>query len=389
MTIAPSLAERSPGGRAPAVELERLEVLAYRIPTDGPDGKESDGTLEWDSTTLVVVLLEAGGATGLGYTYGHQACALLVEEKLAESLLGEEALAVKERWLAMARSLRNLGRPGLGMTALSAVDTALWDLKGRLLGLSVVDLLDRAHDEVPVYGSGGFCNYPLERLREQLSGWVGQGIPRVKLKVSRHPEEDPRRLDAARRAVGDEVELYVDSNGALSRQDAVAWAHRFHDEWGVSWLEEPVSFGDLEGLRLVRERGPGGLDVAAGEYVYVLRDAVALLEARAVDCLQLDVTRCGGITGLVRLSGAAEARSLDVSGHCAPQLSAHALCAVPNLRHLEYFHDHVRIERLAFDGVLEPEEGTLRPDRSRPGLGLELRRQDLDPYAVYRGERSA
>ena len=375
--------------RGVEVAVAGLDVHAFEIPVDGPDGKETDGTLEWDSTTMVVCLLAAGGETGLGYTYGHQACAVLIEDKLAGSLLGQDALAVKERWTAMAESLRNAGRPGIGMMAVSAVDVALWDLKARLHGLPLVDLLDRAHDAVPVYGSGGFCNYPLERLQEQLQGWVEQGIPRVKLKVSRHPQEDPRRLDAVREAVGDDVDLYVDANGALSRKDALAWAERFHDEWGVSWFEEPVSSADFEGLRLVREQGPGGLDVAAGEYVYVLRDALNLLEARAVDCLQLDVTRCGGITGLIRGSGAADAHTLDVSGHCAPQVSAHALCAVHHLRHLEYFHDHVRVERLAFDGVLEPEGGELRPDRSRPGLGLELRRQDLERYCVYRAEKSA
>jgi L-alanine-DL-glutamate epimerase-like enolase superfamily enzyme len=369
-----------------AAAIERLEVLAYEIPTDGPGGKESDGTLEWESTTLVVCLLHACGETGLGYTYGPRACATLIEENLWQELLGEDALAVKQRWKAMEQSLRNAGRAGIGAMAVSAVDVALWDLKARLHGLPLVDLLDLAHDAVPVYGSGGFCNYPLERLREQLAGWVEQGIPRVKLKVSRHPDEDPRRLAAARDGIGDDTDLYVDANGALSRRDALAWAHRFHDEWNVSWFEEPVGSADLEGLRLLRAEGPGGLDVAAGEYVYVLRDAIALLEARAVDCLQLDVTRCCGISGLLRLSGVADAHTLDVSGHCAPQLSAHALCAVPNLRHLEYFHDHVRIERTAFDGVLSPRGGELRPDRSRPGHGLELKRPDLDEYCVYRGE---
>jgi L-alanine-DL-glutamate epimerase-like enolase superfamily enzyme len=371
-----------------SIPIERIELLAYEIPTDGPDGKEADGTLEWDSTTMVVVCIHAGGETGLGYTYGPRACATLIEEKLAATLLGEDALAVKERWLAMGESLRNAGRPGIGMMAVSAVDVALWDLKARAHGLPLVDLLDRAHDGVPVYGSGGFCNYPLERLQEQLAGWVGQGIPRVKLKTSRHPEEDPRRLAAVREAIGEDPELYTDANGALSRKQALAWAHRFREEWGVSWFEEPVSSADLEGLRFVREHGPPGLDIAAGEYVYVLRDGVNLLETDAVDCLQLDVTRCGGITGLIRLSGAADARGLDVSGHCAPQLSAHALCAVHRLRHLEYFHDHVRIEALAFDGVLEPTEGELRPDRSRAGHGLALKRGDLEPYCVYQGESS-
>jgi L-alanine-DL-glutamate epimerase-like enolase superfamily enzyme len=368
--------------------VERLEVLAYEFPTDGPGGKEADGTIEWQSTTLVAVLVHAGGEVGLGYTYGPRACAVLVEDMLAGSLLGADALAVEARWLELSASLRNAGRPGVGAMALSAVDVALWDLKARLLRLPLVDLLGRAQDAVPIYGSGGFCNYPLERLQAQLGGWVEQGIPRVKLKVSRHPHDDARRLAAVREAIGDEPEVYVDSNGALSRKQALEWAHRFRGEWGVSWFEEPVSSADFDGLRLLRDRGPGGLDIAAGEYVYVLRDAVNLLEAQAVDCLQVDVTRCGGITGVLAASGAADAYGLDVSGHCAPQLSAHALCSARRLRHLEYFHDHVRIEQIAFEGVLEPSAGALRPDRSRPGHGLELRRQDLDGYCIHRAEKA-
>jgi L-alanine-DL-glutamate epimerase-like enolase superfamily enzyme len=359
------------------VAVRGLDVSAYEIPTEEP---ESDGTLEWDSTTIVVVEAHAGGESGLGYTYAPAAAGRLVEEKLAREAQGADAMAPAAAWEPLARALRNAGRPGLGFCALAAVDTALWDLKARLLGLPLVDVLPRVHESVPVYGSGGFCSYSLERLREQLSGWVADGIPRVKMKISREPDRDPERLDAARAAIGDASELYVDSNGALDPKQALEWAHRLRREWGVSWFEEPVSSADLSGLRFVREHGPGGLDIAAGEYAYVLADFRNLI--RAVDCLQADVTRCGGITGLLAVVGLARAYGLDVSGHCAPQLSAHALCAVPNLRHLEYFHDHVRIESLLFDGVLEPEHGELRPDRSRPGHGLELKRADAERYAV-------
>jgi L-alanine-DL-glutamate epimerase-like enolase superfamily enzyme len=376
------------GSTAGSAPIERVDVLAYELPTDGPGGAETDGTLEWAATTMVVCLVHAGGETGLGYTYGHRACALLIEDTLAPAILGCDATAVGSRWEAMSAAIRNAGRPGAGMMALSALDTALWDLAARRAGRPLVDLLDRVHDAVPVYGSGGFCNYPLERLAGQLGGWVESAIPRVKLKVSRQPERDPARLAAVRRAIGDDVELYVDANGALSRTEALAWSHRFRDEWGVSWFEEPVTSADIEGLRLVRERGPVGLDVAAGEYVFLLRDAVDLLEGEAVSCLQLDVTRCGGITGVLRAGRLAEAYDLDVSAHCAPQLSAHAFCALRSRRHLEYFHDHVRFEQLAFAGCLEPRGGELRPDRSRAGHGLELKRGDLEPHCIHRSEAS-
>ena len=148
--------------------------------------------------------------------------------------------------------------------------------------------------------------------------------------------------------------------------------------------EEPVSSDDLEGLRLIRDSGPAGLEIAAGEYAYVPADFRNLVGC--VDCLQADVTRCGGITGLLSASGLANAHSIDISAHCAPAISTHAFCAVERRRHLEYFHDHVRIEAMLFDGVTEPEDGVLRPDRSRPGNGLELRHRDAARFGVQLAE---
>lgn len=263
------------------------------------------------------------------------------------------AAAPAALWQAMGWT-RNAGRPGVGAMAVSAVDVALWDLKARLLDLPLVHLLPAYHERVPVYGSGGFTNYPLDRLTDQLGGWARQGIPRVKLKTSREPGRDPARLTAVRRALGDEVEILTDANGALGRKEALYWAGRFHEEWDVRWFEEPVSSADLEGLRLLRERGPARLEIAAGEYAYTARDFVNLVHAGAVDCLQADVTRCGGITGLLEIAGLSAAEHLDLSAHCAPAVSAHAFCAVRRARHLEYFHDHVRVEGLLLDGTLSP-----------------------------------
>ncbi len=291
----------------------------------------------------------------------------------------------RARWLEMGVQVRNMGRPGIAFCALSAVDQALWDLQARLLDVSLAELLGAAHDDVPIYGSGGFCSYSLERLREQLGGWAAAGIPRVKMKVGREPERDPARLDAARVAIGDDVELFVDANGAFTPKQALAWAERYALEWGASWLEEPVSSADRDGLRLLREHGPAGLEIAAGEYAYVPADFRNLVGA--VDCLQADVTRCGGITGLMSASGLANAHGLDVSAHCAPAISAHAFCAVERRRHLEYFHDHVRVEALLFDGVPEPDGGVLRPDRARPGNGLELKERDAERFLVAGSKR--
>jgi L-alanine-DL-glutamate epimerase-like enolase superfamily enzyme len=271
--------------------------------------------------------------------------------------------------------------------AIAAVDVALWDLKSRLLGLPLVTLLGAARDRAPVYGSGGFTSYTVRELQEQVAGWANAGIPRVKMKIGTQPANDFERVRAARKAIGDDVELFVDANGAYSRKQAIAFAERFAD-LNVRWFEEPVSSDDLDGLHLLRDRGPAGMDIAAGEYGYDLQYFRRMLEADSVDVLQADATRCAGITGFLQAAALCSARSLPLSAHCAPSLHMHPCCAALPLRHLEYFHDHARIERMLFDGFQPPVDGALVPDLSRPGLGLELKQADARRFAVWTSPNS-
>jgi L-alanine-DL-glutamate epimerase-like enolase superfamily enzyme len=361
------------------VAIERLDVSAYTVPTDSP---ESDGTYVWDKTTLVLVEASAGGKRGLGYTYADVATATLVKTLLADVVQAQNAMNVPGCWLKMIEAIRNLGRPGIASMAIAAVDVSLWDLKARLLDLPLVTLLGATREAAPIYGSGGFTSYSREQLQEQLGGWVAAGIPRVKMKIGRHPGNDPERVAQARKAIGPDTELFVDANGAYSRKEALALADLFAAEYGVMWFEEPVSSDDLDGLHMLRNRAPAGMDIAAGEYGYDLWYFRRMLEADAVDVLQADATRCAGITGFMRVATLCESRSLQLSAHCGPALHVHPCCAVPNFRHMEYFHDHVRIEHLLFDGVVVPVHGALRPDLSRPGMGLEFKRSDAAKYAV-------
>ncbi len=362
---------------ASRVAIDQLEVGAYMVPTDAP---EADGTLSWDSTTIVVVHAEAGGEWGVGYTYADTSTAELVRSKLAGVVHGLDAMAPQAAWRAMVGAIRNLGRPGIASMAIAAVDTALWDLKARLLGQPLCALLGKARDCVPVYGSGGFTAYSNDRLREQLAAWAGDGIPRVKMKVGSRPADDPQRVREARAAIGDDVELFVDANGAYTRKQALSLAERFYAEAGVSWFEEPVSSDDLEGLRLLRERVPAPMEVAAGEYGY----DVGYFErmAPAVDVLQADVTRCAGITELLRVDAICRAQRIPLSLHCGPAIHMHPAMALDRFVHVEYFHDHVRIEQLLFDGVVAPRDGALWPDMERPGNGLEFKRADAERYAA-------
>ena len=358
-------------------EVERLDVTAYTIPTDAP---ESDGTLAWDSTTIVLVQARAGGLTGLGWTYGEEAAATVIAGKLAENVAGRCAMDVQGAWLANERAMRNSGRQGIAALAISAVDIALWDLKAKLLDVPLAALLGRFREAAPIYGSGGFCSYSDERLREQMRGYVEAGIPRVKIKVGREPDRDRHRCGVVREAIGDDVELYVDGNGAYSRQQALYWAHAFAEEFGAGYFEEPVSSEDLEGLRYLRDRVPPRMAVAAGEYGWELPSYTRLIEA--VHVVQADVTRCGGITNMLRVGALCQAHQVPFSAHCVPNVSAHVCCAIQTLAHIEYFHDHVRIEEMLFDGTRSPEGGALRPDLSRPGLGLELKRGELERFGA-------
>ncbi len=358
--------------------LDDVTAASYTIPTDSP---EADGTFHWDSTTLVVVEVSGGGQTGLGYTYTSGAITKLITGKLANAIEKLDAMDPPAAFAAMQRAVRNMGREGLAATAISAVDTAIWDLKAKLLGLPLALLLGRYRDAVPIYGSGGFTTYSDGQLREQLSGWVERdGCRWVKMKVGTQPENDPRRAAVAKEAIGDKAALFVDGNGAYHAKQALALAGTFAAEQDVRWFEEPVSSDDLAGLRFIRESAPARMEVAAGEYGYTTEYFRRMLNAEAVDVQQADASRCGGFTGFLQAGALCEAFQRDLSAHCAPALHLHACCAVPRLRHLEWFHDHVRIEHMLFDGAPVPEAGLIRPNLSRPGIGLSFKRQDAVKY---------
>ncbi len=358
--------------------LTEVHARAFTIPTDHP---ESDGTLEWDSTTLVLATVTAGGETGIGWTYGHQALAAVIEGTLAPTLSGHDALDVQGAWAAMVAAVRNDGRAGLSSMAIAAVDVALWDLKAKLLSMPLVALLGRFHAAVPIYGSGGFTSYTTDQLQSQLGGWAQSGLRMVKMKVGRDPGRDPERVQAAREAIGPATQLFVDGNGAYRPAEAIAVAEGF-SEHDVRWFEEPVSSDDLAGLRFVRDRAPVGMDIAAGEYGYDLPYFERMLASGAVDVLQADVTRCAGITDLRRIDALCRARSAPLSLHCSPAIHANVGPALETLVHLEYFHDHVRIEEMLFDGAPRPVDGALLPNTDAPGLGIRLRAPDAERYAV-------
>jgi L-alanine-DL-glutamate epimerase-like enolase superfamily enzyme len=358
--------------------IDRLEVESYTVPTEMP---ESDGTLKWDHTDLSIVTAQARGRHGVGYTFAGHAVASLIHEVLREVVKGMDPMSPQAAYMAMWQHIRNLGRPGICSMAISAVDCALWDLKARLLEQPLVTLLGQVRESAAIYGSGGFTSYSDRQLAMQLEGWAREGIAAVKMKIGREPARDKDRVRAARKAIGANTKLYVDANGAFAPREALAQAEMLADH-DVRWFEEPVSSDNPGGMRFVREHLGPCMQLAAGEYGYDLFYFHEMLSAGAVDVLQADITRCGGVTGFMQVAALCEAHHVPLSAHTAPAEHVPVACAAIPFTEAEYFHDHVRIEQMFFEGIPKLIKGVLYPDLSQPGNGLELRRKDAEKFAA-------
>jgi len=366
------------GEHTTGITIDDVRVSAFTVPTDAP---EADGTLAWKSTTMVLAEIEAGGHTGIGYTYAHEAAGIIIKNTLGPALIGKEVSDIPGLTRSMTACIRNNGNCGLAMMAVSAADIALWDLKARILNVPLVTLLGAAKDGLLLYGSGGFTTYTTFQLESQLAGWAADGLQYVKIKIGSHPAQDTDRVKAARNAIGKDVGLFVDANGAFTCKEALALAADF-DTYNVSWFEEPVISDDLAGLNFIRKHAPARMSIAAGEYGYNLPYFRAMLEHQAVDILQGDATRCGGITGFLKAGYLCEAFNIPYSSHCAPAVHLHAAMALPSFYVAEYFHDHVRIENLFFEGIPRPTNGVLTPDLSLPGLGLIPKYDEMDKHRI-------
>jgi L-alanine-DL-glutamate epimerase-like enolase superfamily enzyme len=359
-----------------SVRIQQIKISAYKIPTDSPEG---DGTLRWSSTTLVLVEAEGGGKTGIGYTYADATTAYFINHTLRPFIEGSNVFDIESITGTLIREIRNSGTCGIAMMAVSAVDNALWDLKAKILNLPLCNLIGLHRNEMVIYGSGGFTTYSHEKLQQQFRSWSDLGIRFMKMKVGAVPSKDLLRIKSARAAIYDNAELMIDANGAYTVQQAIEIAQRAK-RFNVTWFEEPVSSDKLPGLKFIRQHA--GMNVVAGEYGYNLPYFEAMLAAEAVDVLQADATRCGGISGFLKAGRLAEAHQIPFSSHCAPALHLHAAICLPAFSIAEYFHDHVRIEQMLFDGFSPPVNGALRPDLSRAGIGIEFKQKDAEKFKI-------
>jgi len=361
-----------------SIGIKQVHTAAFKIPTATP---ESDGTLTWNNTTLIITEIEAAGKTGIGYTYADGSAAYLIEHTLKNLVIGKNIFDIPSITNFLSHQIRNNGNCGIAMMAVSAIDSALWDLKAKILEQPLCNLLGKASDKILVYGSGGFTNYSEDQLSRQFKNWEELGIQYLKMKIGREPQKDIKRIKTARNAIRKTTRLFVDANGAYTAKQAIEKANEF-DEYDVSWFEEPVPSDQLEDLSFIRGQVSPKINIAAGEYGYNLSYFKQMLCANALDVLQADATRCGGITGFLNVGQLAEAFQIPFSSHCAPALHLHAALSLPSFYIAEYFFDHIRIESMLFDGISPPEKGYLGPDLSRPGLGIEFKRQDAEKFKI-------
>ena len=360
------------------IKINNLQVKCFQMPASS---EESDGTLIWEKTVLVWVEITAGSETGRGYTFADISTAKFIHVHLSKLLINENAFDIEGIWNKLIGETRNLGRPGVTSMAISATDAALWDLKARLLKLPLVKLLGQVYEKIPVYGSGGFTSYDRKQFENQFTGWLNKGIGMFKMKIGRNKRDDIKRICHARQLIGDEKQLFVDANGSYFPREAAGMADEI-SQFNISWFEEPVTSDNLPGLHFVKEHTPGAMNITAGEYGYDLTYFNRMLQAEAVDVLQADATRCTGITGFIKVGILCEAYHIPLSAHTSPALHLHPCCALKNVVHIEYFHDHERIENMLFDNPPQPLNGFLVPDLQKPGTGLELKEKDIEKYKI-------
>ena len=318
------------------------------------------------------------GVEGLGVGQAAPGARQVVEATLRRILIGQDPFNIEKLWNDMFWHIRGFGRKGVAFCALSAVDTGLWDLKAKALGLPLYRLLGPYTDTVPVYGSGGWTNMSEDELVAEMVGYVEQGIARVKMKVGkdfgRSEREDLQRLAAVRKAVGDDVAIYVDANNGYYAKQAIYMAKEF-EQFQVGWFEEPVLADDIQGLAEIRQAI--NIPVATGEHEYTKYGFKDLIARGGADIVQPDVGRVGGVTEWMKVAHVAHAFNLPVAPHAVQLVHLHLGCATPNLKVVEHLGTALEGDAIWYTEIPEPKDGMWAPFPDRPGLGLEL-----DPHAV-------
>jgi L-alanine-DL-glutamate epimerase-like enolase superfamily enzyme len=318
-----------------------------------------------------------------GFGVGIPESKATIEGPLKNVLVGQDPLCHEKLWEDMFWKVRGYGRKGIAFCAISSLDIALWDLKAKVFGVPLYRLLGPYTDTVPIYGSGGWTSFDEAELVREQTGYVERGIPRVKMKVAidfgKDEAQDIRRLAAVRKAVGDDVEIFVDANNGYYARQAIAMSKRF-EQYDVRWFEEPVLADDIQGLATISRATT--IPVATGEHEYTKYGFKELITQGGADIVQPDVGRVGGVTEWMKVAHLAHAFNLPVAPHAVQLVHLHLACATPNLRVVEYLGVSEETDKIFFTEFPEPKNGMWSPYPDRPGLGLELDPKAVEKYRV-------
>jgi L-alanine-DL-glutamate epimerase-like enolase superfamily enzyme len=370
------------------MRIRELSFSLHRIPPATP---WQDATHKVTALEFIVARLETmSGATGTGFSYtvgvGGSAILALLEDYCGGILAGQDIGEPERIWRLLFDHLHRTGSGGVNTLAIAAVDIAVWDALARSQNVPLWRALGGANGRIRGYGSGIDLLMTPDELVSHLRGYLRQGYQAVKIKVGRGKlGEDLDRLRAARELIGPDRQLLLDANQCWTVAEAVQRARAF-EPYQPAWLEEPLAPEDVDGH--ARLRSMTSIPIAVGESLYTAPQFAEYLRAGAVDVLQPDIARVGGYTPWKKIAALAEAWNVPVAPHFLPELSLHALCAVPNGLILENVTGGSFFELGMSDTPLELHDGAFFPSRA-PGHGLSLNRNFLDRSQVRPGELRA
>jgi L-alanine-DL-glutamate epimerase-like enolase superfamily enzyme len=337
-------------------------------------------TLARGGMTLVKIETDAG-VTGIGNGYAKPVIRTAIDQ-FRPLLIGEDPLDVERLWQKMYAP-KAVGRRGLTTQAISAIDIALWDLRGKVAGMPAYKLLGGFRNRVPVYIAGGYyaAGKSARELQLEMESYVARGARAVKMKIAGLPiAEDVARVRSVREAIGGDVKLMVDANCGYRAFEAIQFAKRI-EELDIFWFEEPVGADDYDGMRRVAEMSP--IPVAAGENEYTKYGFRDLIACKGVSIVTPDAKICGGITEFMKIAALTQAHDLAISPHGSQEVHTHLAAAIPNALLVEYLpqeFDAMWGKRYEHTIVLN-DDGTVSPP-DLPGFGAEPCYRHLEQYRV-------
>jgi len=363
------------------MKVTKVQTRIVRVPAD----EALAGGPTQPGATRDFVTLRVGtdaGIEGIGYTFFGAALTGALKaavDALGELAIGEDPMRTEAVTAKLRTAAAGSGPGGILTLALSAIDIALWDIRGKALNLPLWQMVGGHRERVPTYASGALMRtFPLEHLVQAAPRLVEKGFRQMKTQLALPGDTSPAievdRIRKVRESIGPGIDLMCDINQRWRVEQAIDIGSRIKDV-RLFWLEDVTTADDYQGLARVADALT--TPVCGGEYLYGPAPFRQMLEARSVDIVMIDLMRAGGITQWLKIAGMAEAYNLPVVSHLVPEIHVHLIAAIPNGLTVEYMPWTFKI----FEEVPVPANGELAVPRG-PGLGLKFDETALKRYAA-------